>query len=102
MQGDVVFNADFFRFVAQLGVGGAIAGIVFFFYRKDVRSYTDLWQAAAAMNAKQTEAMMSLVERTTTAIVTNTEVVKSMHRRLDRLDILRVVGTGDEPSRDEP
>src|SRR5690606_38144314 len=32
-------DLEFARFLASLGVGGVIAGLLFMFYRKDVRSY---------------------------------------------------------------
>jgi hypothetical protein len=79
------------KWLVQLGVGGVIAGLMFFFYRKDVKQFTDLWQAQAALNFKQTDAMMQLVRETTVAITINTEVVKSLHRRMDRLDLLKFV-----------
>lgn len=90
-----VFDPEFLKFLAQLGVGGAIAGLLFAFYRKDVRAYTELWKEQATLNHAQTTAMMALVEKSTSAIVQNTEVVKSLHRRIDRLDILRFI---EEPS----
>lgn len=92
-----MFDTEFLKWLAQLGVGGAIAGLLFHFYRKDVRSYTDLWKEQAAINQAQTSAMMALVEKSTAAISQNTEVVKSLHRRIDRLDILRFV---EEPDRE--
>jgi hypothetical protein len=35
--------------------------------------------------------MMALVRETTIAITRNTEVLKSLHRRIDRLDMLKFV-----------
>lgn len=84
-------DSEFLKFLAQLGVGGAIAGLLFFFYRKDVRAYTELWQAQAKLNHEQTQAMMALVSQNSGTIASNTEVLKSLHRRMDRLDILRIV-----------
>lgn len=75
-------DLEFARFLASLGVGGVIAGLLFMFYRKDVRSYTDLWQ-------KMSDALLLVVKENTAAITQNTEVVKSLHRRLDRLEGIR-------------
>lgn len=84
------------KFLVQLGIGGVLAGLLFGFYRKDVRAYTELWKEQAILNHAQTTAMMALVEKSTSAIVQNTEVVKSLHKRIDRLDILRFI---EEPKK---
>jgi len=60
----------------QLGVGGAIAGLLFYFYRKDVKLYTEQWRG-------QSEALLQVVKENTNAITSNTEVTRAMHRRLD-------------------
>ncbi len=93
-----MFDQEFAQFLGQLGVGGAIAGLLFFFYRKDVRAYTDLWKEQAALNQAQTNAMMMLVEKNSSTISQNTEVLKQLHRRIDRLDILRFVEDGSTPN----
>jgi len=48
------------KFFATLGVGGAIAGIMFLFYRKDVSQFTDLWKT-------QTELLIEVVTKNTEA-----------------------------------
>lgn len=53
---------EFTKYLATLGVGGVLAGIMFMFYRKDVRQYTDLWKA-------QTELMMKVVQENTASSV---------------------------------
>lgn len=93
-----MFDQEFAQFLGQLGVGGAIAGLLFFFYRKDVRAYTDLWKEQAALNQAQTNAMMMLVEKNSSTISQNTEVLKQLHRRIDRLGILRFVEDGATPN----
>lgn len=37
-------NTDIVQWFATLGVGGALAGFMFGFYRKDIRQYTELWK----------------------------------------------------------
>jgi predicted nucleic acid-binding OB-fold protein len=93
-----MFDQEFARFLLQLGVGGILAGILFFFYRKDVRSYTELWREQSTLNAAMTTAMMAVVKDNTAALVTNTEVLKSLHLRIDRLDVLKFV-SDDEAAR---
>lgn len=74
---------EFIKWLATLGVGGAIAGLIFFFYRKDVRSYTDLWKETASM-------LTTALKESTAAHVdnsaTNREMIsllRAVHRRLD-------------------
>ena len=90
-------TAAFMQWLAQLGAGGAFAGFLFFFYRRDVANYTELWKAQAEENRKQTTEIISLVRDTTATITKNTEVLNALHRRMDRLEMLRVVGPADMP-----
>jgi hypothetical protein len=82
--------------LANYGAGALIAGILFFFYRKDVRSYTELWRQQAERSDKVSDGLMMIVRENSATIATNTEVLKSLHRRIDRLDILRVVTPEEE------
>ena len=84
-------DAEFGRWLIQLGVGGLLAGVLLMFYRKDVKQYTELWQAQSKLNAEQTNMMMTVVRENTAAFVENSQILRSLHRRMDRLDILRVV-----------
>ncbi len=83
METGVVMDNEFIKWLATLGVGGAIAGLIFFFYRKDVRSYTDLWKETAAMLGQTLkESTAAHVENS----ATNREMIsllKAVHRRLD-------------------
>jgi hypothetical protein len=74
------------RWLAQLGVGGAIAVIIFFFYRRDLRSYSELWQLQAADNRLMTDRVIGLVETTTRAATELTAVVHALHERLDNAE----------------
>lgn len=76
-------DAEFYKWLAGMGVGGAIAALIFYFYRKDVRSYTELWKETAMMLGTQ-------IKDSTAAHVTNTEtnreminLLQALHRRLD-------------------
>ena len=39
-----MLDQEFVKFLATLGVGGVIAALIFMFYRKDVKMYTELWK----------------------------------------------------------
>jgi hypothetical protein len=87
----------FIKWFVDQSATAAFAGLLFYFYRKDVRQYTDMWQKQADLNQAATAAMMSLVERNMATITENTTVLKALHHRIDRLDILRFVPEGSSP-----
>lgn len=64
------------KLFGTLGVGGAIAGIIFWFYRKDVRSYTDLWKI-------QSEQLFVVVKDNTASNTKLVTLLEALHRRLD-------------------
>lgn len=68
-------DAEFFKWLTTLGVGGVLAGMMFFFYRKDVKTYTDLWKA-------QTEVLMKTVTENTASNITLALMVKSLHEHM--------------------
>ena len=77
---------ELFRYLGSLGVGGTIAAILFFFYRKDVKSYTDLWQNMSTQLLAVVKDASDAHRAIAVALTANTEVLKSMHKRLDRIE----------------
>lgn len=75
-------DPDFLKFLASLGVGGIIAGLIFMWYRKDVRTFTDQWKG-------QSEMLMTVVKENTTAITANTELTRAIHQELNENRDLR-------------
>lgn len=85
---------EFLKWLMSLGVGGVIAGLMIFFYRKDIRSYTELWRETSltlASERKEIAIMYSaLLEKSTSAHTVNSEtnreiisLLSALHRRLD-------------------
>lgn len=70
-------DTEFVKWFATLGVGGVLAGLMFMFYRKDVKQYTDLWKG-------QSDALLQVVKDNTVAITKMDATVDALHRRLDR------------------
>lgn len=64
------------KIFGTLGVGGGIAGIIFWFYRKDVRSYTELWKT-------QSEQLFVVVKDNTASNTKLVTLLEALHRRLD-------------------
>ena len=65
------------KLLATMGVGGILAGVMFFFYRKDIQVYTDQWKG-------QSEMVVQIIKENTSATVKNNVVLDALHRRLDR------------------
>lgn len=60
---------DFMKWIITLGVGGVLAAFMFVFYRKDVKQFTELWQAQTKMlmdvviaNTASNQKLISLIE----------------------------------------
>lgn len=73
---DATSWTEFSKWLTSLGVGGAIAALIFTFYRKDVKAYTELWKS-------QTEMLMKVVIANTESNTRLIAAVESLHRRLD-------------------
>jgi predicted RND superfamily exporter protein len=73
-----VFDTEFVRFLATLGVGGVLAGVIFAFYRKDIRQFTDLWKM-------QSEVLIVVVKENTTSNTQLVEMIRSLHKRMDKM-----------------
>jgi hypothetical protein len=74
------------KWLQTLGVGGALAGVIFYFYRKDSTEWAselikqrDVWRDV-------TNAMMSVVKENSAAITANTQTIEALHRRDDRIE----------------
>ena len=71
-------DQEFFRFLASLGVGGVLAGLLIYFYRADAKEWTERWQG-------QSEMLMMVVKENTAAITSNTKIVEAL-----RMEVLEV------------
>ena len=70
-------DTEFLKWLSTLGVGGAIAGFMFLFYRRDVKAYTELWRG-------QSDQLIAVVKENTAASVKTGALVEAMHKRIDR------------------
>lgn len=73
---------ELFKFFASLGVGGAIAGMIFFFYRKDIRGYTELWKT-------QSEVLTKVIVDNTKAITELNEKLRNNEYKAKEADTIR-------------
>jgi len=79
------------KWFSSLGVGGIIAGVLFMFYRKDVKQYTDLWKAQTEMlvevvkeNTASNTKLIALIEQGPALTMRMLTVVEELSRRLER------------------
>jgi hypothetical protein len=62
---------EFVKFLATMGTGGIIAGLVFFFYRKDSLDHAKTWQGQSEMLlqvVKENTASNTSLQATTAAL----------------------------------
>ena len=72
-------DIELVQWLGTLGVGGILAGVMFAFYRKDVKAHTDMWRG-------QTEILIQVVRDNTIAIASNTSTIQALHRRNDMIE----------------
>jgi hypothetical protein len=81
MQG---MDQEFLKFLASLGVGGCLAGFIYFYQRQDARRHADEWkgqsQLLTGLIVNNTTAMAQCVQ----AIAANTEAVDELRLELQQ------------------
>jgi hypothetical protein len=80
---------EFTQFMVQLGVGGALAGMLFWFYRRDVQRITDHWNRQSdhlmqvvISNTSASTQHAEVLRAHTAAVTSNTEVLRALHNEL--------------------
>lgn len=71
-----VFDQEFTKWLATLGIGGALAAMIFYFYRKDLNYHLEQWKG-------QAHVLLEVVKENTESNTKLIEVVEALHRRLD-------------------
>lgn len=78
---------EFVQWLATLGVGGVLAGLMFIFYRKDVKQYTDLWRIS-------TEQHMQVIRENTASNAKLITLIESQERNMIRKSDLESIIDG--------
>lgn len=68
-----MLDPEFTKWLATLGVGGALAGLMFAFYRKDIKQYTELWRITA-------EQLTDIVKENTASNVKLINLIEAQER----------------------
>lgn len=80
-----MFDPEFIKWFATLGIGGILAAFMFVFYRKDVQMYTELWQ-------KSTDTLISVVKDNTASNIKLVSLIENWERNsLRKSDIERMI-----------
>ncbi len=66
-------DVEFTKWLVTLGVGGVLAGMMFVFYRKDIKQYTELWKATA-------DTLMFVIKENTASNVKLINLIEGMQR----------------------
>jgi hypothetical protein len=72
-----MMDAEFAKWLATLGVGGVLAGLMFMFYRKDIKQYTELWKTA-------TDQLMLIVKENTASNAKLISMIEAQERNAVR------------------
>lgn len=73
---------EFAKWLASLGVGGALAGMMFAIYRKDMKESSARLNELVNQWRGQTELLVQVVRDNTAAMTQNTLVVQSLHEHM--------------------
>lgn len=78
-------DTEFTQWLVTLGVGGILAGFMFVFYRKDVKSYTELWKTMA-------DQLLTVVKENTASNAKLISLIESIERNtLRRQDVVDII-----------
>lgn len=81
------------NFLTTLGVGGALAAFMFILYRRDIKSYTDLWKNTAEQligivkeNTESNVELKALIETKLNERKEDKETIEQLRRRIEHLE----------------
>lgn len=88
-------DQEFMKYLAGLGVGGILAALFYYQNNKNSKEYAeraeslakqfgDRIEALLNVERGRTEMLVALVKDNTSQTTANTEVVRALHRRLDK------------------
>lgn len=87
-------DPEFAKYLVSLGVGGTLAAMLFMFYRKDVKQYTELWREATLAARAETAVVVQALREVTIAITLNTEMTRQVVHQLETTKLVRLEVTG--------
>ena len=86
-----MFDQEFLKWVGPLGVGGILAYVVIKYYNDASKQWLTERKEMNDQYAKLLSELFIFSKETVRAITENTLVLKSLHFRVDQLELLKVV-----------
>lgn len=82
-----MFDPEFIKWFATLGIGGVLAAFMFVFYRKDVQSYTELWKSTSTV-------LIDVIQKNTESNVKLISLIEGLERNtIRKADIMEMIST---------
>ena len=79
-------DAEFGKWLGTLGVGGAIAGVLAYFYHRLAESHARNWAELTERWEKMTDDFREVVRDNTVAFTKCVETIATMQKQIDRWD----------------
>ncbi len=81
---DGASDIELLKWMSTLGVGGILACFMFFFYRKDIRQYTEMWKEQSVANNEIIKDNTLSQRENAVSNARLITLLDALHRRLDR------------------
>ena len=88
-----MLDNEMIKFFASLGVGGIVAGLMFAFYRKDIKQFTELWRNTSELlmgvvkeNTASNTKLSSLLENQERNSIRKADLLEMIQQKLDSLE----------------
>ena len=86
-----MFDQEFLKWLGPLGVGGVLAYVVIRYHNDANKQWLSERKEMAEQYARLFEKLLQITNEAVKVMTENTLVLKSLHGRVDQLDILRVI-----------
>ena len=85
-----MLDAEFVKALPALGIGGIIAGLIFMFYRKDMKQFTELWRTTSSQlievikeNTASNVELITLIKSQREPVITKADVVEIVTKQIE-------------------
>lgn len=75
---------EFYQYLTTMGIGGVLAGFAIWMLNKAWKDHSEVIRGFHELEKGRADTMLNVVSANTTQTAVNTEVLKSLHKRLDR------------------
>lgn len=73
---------EILKTLPTFGIGGILAAFMFWWYRKDITTYTARWEEQAKLNRETTERLIEILAENIKSQTHLSDLVKSLHNHL--------------------